>query len=81
MQAPPPERPRGEDSPPYTSRYLTEETQYSLAPVSARVHEVGLAPGKVTAWVCCALGAFAELGAGVTGAALSAWCLPVSLAK
>ena len=80
--APPPARPRGEDPPPYTSRYLTEETQYSLAPVPARVQKVGLAPGKVTAWVCCPpTGAFAELSAGVTGAALSAWCLPVSLAK
>ena len=41
--APPPARPRGEDPPPYTSRYLTEETQYNLAPVSARVQKVGLA--------------------------------------
>jgi hypothetical protein len=39
------------------TRYLSEETRYSLAPASARVHKVGLcslAPAKVTARAPCA---------------------------
>ena len=63
-------------TPPLHGRYLSEETRYSLPPAASRVAHwwaQGLAPAQRPRRVpLCATDAFAELGAGVTGASPSA---------